>query len=101
MMRLRACWVTQAPPGWAVTPAKPAQQRRRSDKECGPAGAGKHSARGREQAPVSVEQFAPSDLAAQDRQLVAQYHDLELLIALRTEPQHYELQHTARDDIQA
>jgi nucleoid-associated protein YgaU len=41
-----------------------------------------------------------ADLAAKDRQLVAEHEDLKLLGSVTTAEEHHELQQTADDDVQ-
>jgi hypothetical protein len=60
-------------------PAVPTQQRLRLDEEAGPAGSGQDAADRGEQGPVGRFQPGTRDLATQDRKLVAQHHDLQVL----------------------
>jgi hypothetical protein len=65
-------------------PARPAQQSTGRSKE--------H--------PVCLVQPRTRDLAAKNRQLVAQYHDLELLELTRAQPQCRDRQYTAKQKVQ-
>ena len=78
----------------------PAEQGGGRDEEARPAGAGKETARGRQLRPVSVAQFGAADLTAQDREFVAQDHDLEFLVSLGAEPQHHNPKGPSRHDIE-
>jgi hypothetical protein len=57
----------------------PAQQRRRLDKEAGPAFSGQHAADRSQQGTVGGLEPGPWDLAAQDAELVAQHQEFQVL----------------------
>src|SRR5436190_15235894 len=62
--------------------------------------AGKHPAERRQQDPVVCLQARPPDLAAKNRQLVAEHEDLELLGSIATAEEHDELEQATDDDVQ-
>jgi hypothetical protein len=66
-------------PGAGHEPPMPAQQRLGLDEEARPAGPGQDAADGGEQGAVGGLEPESWRLAAQDRELVAQHKDLEIL----------------------
>ena len=76
----RAVWVGRAA---GDELAVPTQQCLRLDREGCPGRPGKRPAQHRQQRPISPRQPRPRRLAAEDRQLVAQHEDLQLLRATR------------------
>jgi len=62
----------------------PAQQRLRPDEETGPAGSWQDAADGSEQGPVGGFELDSWSVAAEDRELVAQDQDLEILGSVAT-----------------
>jgi hypothetical protein len=81
-------------------PAMPGQERLRPRRERGPRAARKHPAERRHQDPVLRVEGRPPDLAAEDRQLVAEHEDLELLRSIATAEEHDEVEQATDDDAQ-
>src|SRR5205823_5584965 len=63
--------------------AVPTKQRLRLDREACPSRPGKRAAKRRQQRTIHSSQLRPRGLPAQDRQLMAQNEDLQLLRATR------------------
>jgi hypothetical protein len=80
-------------------PAVPAQQRLRLDEEAGPAGSGQDAADRGEQGPVGRFQPGTRDLATQDRKLVAQHHDLQVLGGITAGCQREQLDGTTQGQV--
>jgi len=80
-------------------PAVPAQQRLRPHRERTPGTARQHSAERRQQHSIARLEPRPIDLAAKDRQLVAEHKDLELLRSVSSPEEHDQLEHTADDEV--
>jgi hypothetical protein len=80
-------------------PSMPAQERLRANEERPPGAPGQQAAECRQQQPVRRGELGPRDLPAQDRQLVSQHQDLQLLRALTASEQHDQLKQTADHDI--
>lgn len=78
----------------------PGQQRLRAHRECVPEVPRKHPAQGRKQQPILGLEPRSADLAAKDRQLVAEHEDLELLRSVTAAEKHDELQQATDDDVQ-
>src|SRR4051794_32470977 len=77
------------PPAACHQLAVPAQQRpRRHKRRSPPRLPRQHPAERRQQRPISLRQLWPSDLPLEHAELVAQQKDLDLLLPLRTTPQH-------------
>ena len=70
----------------------PAQQRLWPNREPAPGAARRDPAERRQHEPVSRLESRPSDLPAQDRQLVPEHEDLELLRSISTGEQHQQRQ---------
>jgi hypothetical protein len=79
----------------------PRQERFRPDRERGPRAARKHPAERRQQDAVVRLEARTADLTAKDRQLVAEYEDLELLRSVSSPEEHDQLEHTADDKVQS
>src|SRR5712691_7757036 len=77
----------------------PAKQRRRSDDKRAPACSRQQTARGGEENSIGRAQLGPSELATENRELVAEHDDLELFELLRTEAQRRELQKTPEHEV--
>jgi hypothetical protein len=80
-------------------PTMPAQERLRPDHERPPRPTRQHPAERSQQQPVIRRELRPPHLPPQDRQLVPQHQDLELLRALATREQHDQLEQTAGEDV--
>ena len=78
----------------------PRQERFWPDRERSPRAARKHPAERRQQDTVVRLEVRTADLAAKDRQLVAEYEDLEFLRSILAAEQHDQLQQAADDDVQ-
>jgi hypothetical protein len=78
----------------------PRQQRLRPDRERSPRAARKHPAERRQQDTVVRLEARTADLTAKDRQLVAEYENLEFLRSILPAEQHDQLQQAADDDVQ-
>ena len=73
--------------------AVPAQKRCRRDAQRSPPRLPRQpTAERRKQCPISLRQLRTSDVTLQDPQLMAQQHDLDLLLPLRTTPEHGQLE---------
>ncbi len=57
------------------------------------------TARGSEENPIGRAQLGPSELATENRELVAEHDDLELFELIRTEAQRRELQKTPEHEV--
>jgi hypothetical protein len=78
----------------------PRQERFRPDRERGPRAARKHPAERRQQDAVVHLEARTADLTAKDRQLVAEYENLEFLRSILAAEQHDQLQQTTDDEVQ-
>jgi hypothetical protein len=87
-------------PAASDKPAMPGQERLRPHRERRPGAARKHPAERRQQDAVVRLEARAADLAAKDRQLVAEHENLELLGSIPAAEEHDELQQTADDDVQ-
>src|SRR6266542_3627160 len=96
-------WPARAPvrigPAAGDDPPVPAQQRLRRDKECLPRATRHHSAQRRQYQPVALRQLRAPRLPPQDRQLVAQNEQLELLRAVAAREQQDEREQPTGDDV--
>ena len=81
-------------------PAMPRQERFWPDRERSPRAARKHPAERRQQDTVVRLEVRTADLAAKNRQLVAEYENLEFLRSILAAEQHDQLQQAADDDVQ-
>ena len=70
----------------------PGKQRLRPHRERGPGAARKHPAERRQQDPVVRFEARPRDLAAENRQLVAEHEDLEFLGSITAAEKHDQLE---------
>jgi hypothetical protein len=77
----------------------PAQQGGGLDQEGAPAPPGEQAAEGPQQGPVGILEAWPSDLAAQDAELVAQDQDLDVFGIGGPEAEHAELPHVAASKV--
>src|SRR2546430_17624974 len=77
----------------------PAEQGLRPDQEDPPPRARKDPVRRRQEHSIALLEFWPVDLPAQDRKLMTQDHDLELLEAPGTKPQYDDLKNMPHDQI--
>jgi len=78
----------------------PAQQGLGRDDEAGPTPP-RQQPRGRgEKDPIGVGELGPGHLPTQDRQLMAQHDDLEVLRALRSEPPRHQVEDASGQDVQ-
>jgi hypothetical protein len=80
--------------------AMPAKQRVWTNEERRPARPAQQPAGGSQEHPVALVQPRASDLAAKNRELVAQDHDLELLELTRAQPQCRNRQRTSKKQVQ-
>src|SRR5438067_1897823 len=81
-------------------PPMPGEQRLRLNEECVPAAARQHPAEGGEQQPVVRLKPRPVDLAAKDRDLVAEDKDLELLRSVAAAEEHDQFEQAADNDVE-
>jgi hypothetical protein len=79
----------------------PAQQRLRPDEERVPGAARQHPAEGRQQQPVVGLDARPVDLAAKDRQLVAEHENLQLLGSVSASDEDDQLKQATDEDVQS
>ncbi len=77
----------------------PVQQGRRRDQEDVPVRSGEDATRRGEEDTVGVAELRSAHLAPQDRELMAQHHELEVLIAPGTEPQRHQLQDSTHQHV--
>jgi hypothetical protein len=77
----------------------PAQQRLRPDEECSPGISRQQPAERGQQQPVTGREPRPGNLSTQNRQLVTQDENLQLLRTLAPAEQHDELKQTADDSV--
>jgi hypothetical protein len=87
-------------PAAADEPPVPAQQRIRADAERAPRRAREDAAERGEQQPVALLEPRPVHLPPQDRQLVTQPEDLQLLRTFAAREQHDQREQPAREDVQ-
>ena len=93
-----------SPPGIHPPPAHelamPAQQCLRADEERRPARLAEQSAGRSQEDAVTLVQPRMGDLAAKDRELVPENHNLELLVLARAQPQRRHRKHTPKQQVQ-
>jgi hypothetical protein len=77
----------------------PAQKRGRRDQEGRPYAARQDPARSRQQQPIGGPEGWSTDLAAQNRQFMAQHDDLEFLELCRPKQQGNKLQNALKEEI--
>jgi hypothetical protein len=80
-------------------PPVPAQQRLRFHREGSPRATRHRPAERGQQQPIARRELRPPHLSPQDRQLVPQHEDLELLRALAAPEQHHQLEQTADEEV--
>jgi hypothetical protein len=86
-------------PGPGDQPSMPAQQRLGLDEEARPAGSGQDAADRGEQGPVGGLKLGSWGLPAQDRELVAQHQDLQVLGGISAREQHQQLDGAAQHQV--
>jgi hypothetical protein len=96
-------WPSRCPmrarPAARHQPLMPAQQCPRADREDRPPVSRQNATKRRQQQPVRLAQPRSPRLAAQDRQLVAQHQDLQLLSPPRPTKEHHQLEQTPNDQV--
>ena len=80
-------------------PLVPAQQRSRTDRESRPRPARHRATQRRQEQPIRLSQLLPPRLPAQDRELVPQHKDLQLLRPRRTAADDNQFEQTANDQV--
>jgi len=90
---------TRVGPATGDKPSMPAQQRLRRDQHRMPRATRQHAAEGRQQETVRRRELRPPRLASQDRQLVAQDENLQLLGAVAAHEQNDQFEQPAGEDI--
>jgi hypothetical protein len=72
----------------------------RRDEEVRPAPPRQHTRDRGQEDPIGVGEIRTRDLPTEDRQLMAQHDDLEILGSSRTEPQRHQFEHSPGHDVQ-
>jgi hypothetical protein len=89
----------QVGPAARHQPLVPAQQRPRTDRESRPGPTRQRPTQRSQEQPVRLSQLRPPPLPAQDRELVPQHQDLQLLRPRRPTTEHHQPEQTANDHV--